>query len=160
MSGKCNVVANNTVIPHLHRLVTDNEYRVSDEIDAGQKKWNVAHLRQFCHKQDLHLGTNAVLSPSKTTYIAIFHGITIKQKRYHNYVYEFAAQPPWRILRVSAKPLELPLGKIVRRGFVFSSSLTRVGDKYVVGYTVNDVSAIFKVFTEAELLADMVEVKE
>jgi hypothetical protein len=73
--------------------------------------------------------------------VGIFHGLaSTGPKRYYNFVYEFEAVRPWRIMQVARRPLDLPLGS-VGRGFIFTSSLLRVGDGFLVGYNVNDRSA-------------------
>lgn len=109
-------------------------------------------------QQALHLGTNAVLSPRNDSYLAIFHGLpSAGQKRYFNFVYEFEAKRPWRVMAVARDPLELPLGT-VGHGFVFTSSLMRVGDDYVVGYNVNDRSAAYAVLNATALMSSLAAV--
>lgn len=92
-----------------------------------------------------------MLAPGNASYLAICHASTsIGLKRYYNHVYEFAAAAPWPILRIDPQPLELPLGSI-RNGFVFVSSLTRIGNNFIVGFTANDLNAQFLVFSSQEL---------
>lgn len=101
--------------------------------------------------QKFHLGSNAVLSPNNDSYLAICHTSSKGIKRYQNHVYEFGLERPWPLLRFAPTPLELPLGS-VKRGFVFVGSLARVDGLYLVGYTANDLNAMFMVFSGADLM--------
>ena len=90
--------------------------------------------------------------------VAVFHGLASSgPKRYYNFVYEFEAERPWRITQVATKPLELPFGS-VGHGFIFTSSLTRLGEDFLVGYNVNDRSAALARLNASTFLASLAPV--
>lgn len=102
----------------------------------------------------LHLGTNAIELPNGRC-AAIFHGITATRPlEYYNFVYTFESAPPYAILAVASEPLLLPLGD-VGTGFTFSSSLSWVDGRVVVGYTVKDRTASIATFTPSEFLVTL-----
>jgi hypothetical protein len=54
-------------------------------------------------KYKLQLGTNAVLSPDRKTYVGVLQVAAGRAIRYH--VYQFAAQPPYNIVAIARQQL-------------------------------------------------------
>ena len=108
----------------------------------------------------LHLGTN-VVRINDAYYGGIFHALQgggfgehSGQRRYLNIPYLFDAHHPYEIKWVSARPLNLPTEPSAR-GFVFSTGLSFINDRLVIGYGVNDKSPSYFVDTVQSIFGNM-----
>lgn len=71
------------------------------------------------------------------------------------------AVPPFRITMVAAQPVHLgSASEADRDHFTFSTSLTRLGNELLIGFSEDDVTVSFKVVDEATLLDSMQAVTE
>ncbi len=84
---------------------------------------------------NIHLGTNAVLSPDKKSYIAMYHG-NHQMQNYPSLIYQFLAEWPYQILAMELAPFEWRTKPV---NVTFTTTLVQIGrDQYLLGYGVND----------------------
>ena len=117
-------------------------------------------LKQRFGYGGFHLGTNAVRIAGDR-FLAVLHGTKFEYNdgrvpAYGDHFYVFEAVYPWRIVQVSAKPMQLPRPPGFR--FRFTSGLTFVDGQLLLTYGVNDHESWFHITSVAEALSDMEDV--
>jgi len=106
------------------------------------------------------LGTNAILSPTGDSYIAVLHGVRGTQFRtalYWNFVYVFKTEPPYSIIAVASQTLKVPpcpsYNNPNKFDFTYVNSLARLNaSHYVVGYGCSNVSGRLALLAASELM--------
>lgn len=101
----------------------------------------------------LHLGTNTIRLDDGR-FLGLLHALPAGQKRYYNIVYVLQSSLPHRIEAVGKTALMLQYGQM-NHGFIYTSSLLRVGTSVIIGYNVNDRTASLAVVPLESLLIDL-----